>query len=220
MASDPAEERRRAQLDKKRAEDLAKLEAQKSDILAQTKVKIGSDRFTSQNDGVENALKAATVGLVRLEDFQRIKEGLEEKAAREKALGPDGGLRTGGSKKRKEREKGKVKLSFGEDEEEGADNDEAAPKSAKSTNGHEGNGSAKAEGDEAREGSVDVNGDNGVLLFGGFFGPDEAETNEEARQRSIPTAYSAPTYGIPGCRPSEDSFRVKEDGLVIFDGIS
>lgn len=163
MAEDRGEERRRALLEKKRQEDLASLQKQKDEIISQTTVRIGNDRFMTQNDNVETALKAATVGLVRLEDFQRIKSGLEEKAARERELGSEGGKKVD-TKKRKEREKGKVKLSFGdEEEEEGAgengEGETEAPKSAKS-NGNENGETNGHERDGAREGSAEANGDS------------------------------------------------------------
>ncbi|KAI9021830.1 XAP5, circadian clock regulator-domain-containing protein [Hyaloraphidium curvatum] len=155
MSGDMGEERRRAMLEKKRAEDIAALRKQKEDIEKLTTVKIGADRFQAQNDSVENALKAATVGLVRLEDFQRIKSGLEEQAARERAFGPEGARKGGDTKKRKEREKGKVKLSFGEDEEEAEGENGAAEKEAEEvstpTNGHA----------NGRDGSAEPNGENG-----------------------------------------------------------
>lgn len=133
-------------LEKKRTEELAALQRQKEEIEKQTTVRIGSDRFQSQTDGVENALKAATVGLVKLEDFQRIKSGLEEQAARERELGP--GKKPVNTKKRKDREKGKVKLSFGDEEEEGADEEAGNG----STNG-------EANGGDAPEAPAEANGD-------------------------------------------------------------
>ncbi|KAH9262153.1 hypothetical protein BASA82_000796, partial [Batrachochytrium salamandrivorans] len=42
-------------------------------------IKVGSDKFVAQNDWVDSELKRQTVGLVRLEDFQRIRSTLEEK---------------------------------------------------------------------------------------------------------------------------------------------
>ncbi len=54
------------------------IERKKEDIKNNSQVKIGADKFVSQQDYVENALKMQTVGLVQLEDFQRIKEQLKE----------------------------------------------------------------------------------------------------------------------------------------------
>ncbi|KAI9503687.1 XAP5, circadian clock regulator-domain-containing protein [Coemansia spiralis] len=45
----------------------------------------GSQRFVSKEESVENKLKMSTIGLVKLEEFQRIKGELEEERLREAA---------------------------------------------------------------------------------------------------------------------------------------
>lgn len=44
---------------------------------------IGADKFVGANDWVDNELKRQTVGLVQLEEFQRIREGLDKKRLEE-----------------------------------------------------------------------------------------------------------------------------------------
>lgn len=60
------------------------IERKKEDIKQSNQVKIGSDKFVAQNDYVENELKRHTVGLVQLEDFQRIKEQLKDEKPKDK----------------------------------------------------------------------------------------------------------------------------------------
>ena len=49
----------------------------------------GTDRFVGQNDSMEEVLKKSTVGLVRLEDFQRTRAALEEAKLRDAARTSD-----------------------------------------------------------------------------------------------------------------------------------
>jgi protein FAM50 len=49
----------------------------------ETEVKIGSDKFISQQDAIQSELIKHTVGLVKLEDFQKIKASLDKKRQEE-----------------------------------------------------------------------------------------------------------------------------------------
>ncbi|KAJ1960029.1 hypothetical protein GGI12_004025 [Dipsacomyces acuminosporus] len=99
-------------------------------IVKDNEVKIGAQKFVSQEGSVENKLKLSTIGLVRLEEFQRIKGELEEKQQREAAQtivanGDDSRQQRQKSHKRK----GKAKrasnaLSFGDDEADISDDDD------------------------------------------------------------------------------------------------
>ncbi|KAK4052192.1 hypothetical protein OIV83_002487 [Microbotryomycetes sp. JL201] len=99
----------------------------------------GADRFTSKTDGVDEALKKSTYGLVQLQDFKETREKLEEQARREAAGTAElkyGQLeccseslpsdflnlrRPEEKRKKKKKKESKVKLSFddGEDDEGG-----------------------------------------------------------------------------------------------------
>ncbi|KAJ1800763.1 hypothetical protein LPJ59_000845, partial [Coemansia sp. RSA 2399] len=107
----------------------------------------GGQRFVSNEASVENKLKMSTIGLVNLEDFQRIKGELEEERLREAAntlvrarpssekslLGgggpvnrPDSGgsIESGKSKQRRSKKgsgKKKSALSFGDDDDSDGD---------------------------------------------------------------------------------------------------
>lgn len=74
---------RQAALEKKRLENAEAYERQKATLIAETeKARPSTQRFTAQNDSMEDSLKKSTVGLVRLEDFQKRREELEEAKAR------------------------------------------------------------------------------------------------------------------------------------------
>ncbi len=63
---------------------LAEFDRQRQEIAKDTeKNRTGSDRFVGKNDSIEETLKKQTVGLVRLEDFQKRREELEEEKRRE-----------------------------------------------------------------------------------------------------------------------------------------
>ncbi|KAJ1674162.1 hypothetical protein EV182_003837 [Spiromyces aspiralis] len=113
------EGRRQELLEKQREQMLAEFERQKKQIAKESEVGVGADRFVSQNEGMEAVLKQSTVGLVKLEDFQRIREMLEEEKQREAA-------KTLVKKSEKTKKKHKkhtqaAKLSFGIDGEEEAE---------------------------------------------------------------------------------------------------
>ncbi len=77
------------------------------------KVNLGSEKFISQTETIENDLKRKTIGLVKLEDFQRIKDELNNK---ETEVNEKKSIKT---KKKKNLDRGK--LSFGDDDEEEID---------------------------------------------------------------------------------------------------
>ena len=55
-------------------------------MIAETeKARPSAQKFTGETESMEDTLKHSTVGLVRLEDFQKKRLALEEKAAREAA---------------------------------------------------------------------------------------------------------------------------------------
>ncbi|KAH6569902.1 hypothetical protein BASA50_003648 [Batrachochytrium salamandrivorans] len=79
MANSSSEGARALHLEKERASILSQIQRQKDQISKDKAIKVGSDKFVAQNDWVDSELKRQTVGLVRLEDFQRIRSTLEEK---------------------------------------------------------------------------------------------------------------------------------------------
>ncbi|KAG0235947.1 hypothetical protein BGW42_004402 [Actinomortierella wolfii] len=109
------EGQRHKHLEKQREKMLAEFEQQRLQIAKESEVKITKDKFVSQHDNVEEALKKQTVGLVHLKDFQTIRQELEEQkkreAAKTSALVQD--------KKVKKKAKKKVsKLSFADEDED------------------------------------------------------------------------------------------------------
>ncbi|KAJ2111093.1 hypothetical protein IW146_005620 [Coemansia sp. RSA 922] len=91
-----------------------------------SKVATGAQKFVSKKETVENQLKLSTIGLVNLEEFQRIKGELEEERQREaaKTLVPrssSDGLAQGSESKLKQKTAKRNKkpiLTFDEDEDE------------------------------------------------------------------------------------------------------
>ena len=71
-------------------------------------IKIGTDKFVAQADWKDSQLKSQTVGLVKLEDFQRIRNEIEEKGEKSQVK----------VEKVKPKKRERIKLSFGEDEED------------------------------------------------------------------------------------------------------
>ncbi|ORY90908.1 XAP5, circadian clock regulator-domain-containing protein [Leucosporidium creatinivorum] len=134
-----------AALEKKRKEMLEGFAAQKQELAAETaKNRTGSDRFTSKTDGVDEALKKSTYGLVQLSDFRETREKLEEQARREAAGTSE--VKADDKKKKKKKKETKVKLSFDDGDEEQEEVDSRAS-SKKPTNG---GGSAEGTEDEDR----------------------------------------------------------------------
>ena len=68
---------------KERARAREEFEKQKEKLISETeKARPSTARFVGQNDSMEDSLKKTTVGLVRLEDFQKRRMALEEEKAR------------------------------------------------------------------------------------------------------------------------------------------
>ena len=86
MASSAAEQRRQGKHEKAREVMMAEFDRQRQDIVKDTEGnRTAADRFVGKNDSIEETLKKQTVGLVRLEDFQKRREELEEEKRREAA---------------------------------------------------------------------------------------------------------------------------------------
>ncbi|KAE8211101.1 hypothetical protein CF327_g5115 [Tilletia walkeri] len=118
MADGRDMDRKRAKHERERADMQQAFDRQKAEISRESeRNRAGADRFVGKVDSVEETLKKSTVGLVRLEDFQRRKEELEEEKRREAAktseLKPEER-----KKKRPKKDSAKPKLSFAMDDEE------------------------------------------------------------------------------------------------------
>lgn len=86
MSTSQPEGRREDMLAKQRLQMKEDFERQKATLISETeKSRPSSNRFTSQNDSMEDTLKHSTVGLVHLEEFQQKRKALEEAKAREAA---------------------------------------------------------------------------------------------------------------------------------------
>ncbi|KAJ1932090.1 hypothetical protein FBU59_006486, partial [Linderina macrospora] len=72
-------------LQQQRAREHSETESKRRRITRDNSVKHSSERFVEQANSVETKLKLSTVGLVKLEEFQRIKEELEEERQRKAA---------------------------------------------------------------------------------------------------------------------------------------
>ncbi|KDN53082.1 XAP5-domain-containing protein [Tilletiaria anomala UBC 951] len=168
MSTSQSEQRRQAKHEKAREAMMAEFERQKQDMAKEAeKNRTGSDRFVGKNDSIEETLKKQTVGLVRLEDFQKRRVELEEEKRREAAktneLKPE-------EKKKKKKAKTKATLSFAMDEEEG-DDDSPSHKAKKQKTSHD---SSKASNRKTsfKNPSVDTS-----------FLPDRKREEEERRVR-------------------------------------
>ncbi|KAF9167973.1 hypothetical protein DFQ27_005370 [Actinomortierella ambigua] len=127
------EGQRHKHLEKQREKMLADFEQQRIQIAKDSDVKITKDKFVSQHDNVEEALKKQTVGLVHLKDFQNIRQELEEQKKREAAKTST----IVQDKKSKKKAKKKVsKLSFAEDDEEEEEGDNGEIDGAKDDDDH------------------------------------------------------------------------------------
>ncbi|KAL5532651.1 hypothetical protein ACEPAF_4425 [Sanghuangporus sanghuang] len=107
---------------KERARAREEFEKQKEKLISDTeKARPSSARFVGQNDSMEDTLKKTTVGLVRLQDFQKARMMLEEEKARIAAKTDE--LKEEQKKAKKRKRIPKAKLSFAEEEEEGDANE-------------------------------------------------------------------------------------------------
>ena len=90
MSTNKGEGRREDFLSKQRNQMREEYERQKQSLINETeKARPSANRFVGQNDSMEETLKNSTIGLVRLEDFQKKKKELEEAKARVAARSND-----------------------------------------------------------------------------------------------------------------------------------
>ncbi|KAG0057024.1 hypothetical protein BGZ83_002262 [Gryganskiella cystojenkinii] len=132
---------RHQKLEKQREKMMSDFEQQRIQIAKDNEVRSATDKFVSQNDNVEEALKKSTVGLVHLKDFRKVREELEEQKRREAA---QTNLIQEKVEKKKKTKKTISKLSFADDEEEQQDEEESFMSEAKK-------GKRRAENDHDRE---------------------------------------------------------------------
>lgn len=86
MSSSQSEHRRQGKHEKARQQMLDEFERKKAEMAKEAeRNRTGADRFVGKNDSIEETLKKNTIGLVRLEDFQKRREELEEEKRREAA---------------------------------------------------------------------------------------------------------------------------------------
>lgn len=115
-------EGRQAQLERQRAQMMLDFENQRIQIHKDNQVTVGPEKFVTEVESLESSLKRSTVGLIKLEDFQRIKNELKELNAKESSK----------TQKKAESEKSKRKkkknmaatLSFDIDDEDDTDSKE------------------------------------------------------------------------------------------------
>ncbi|CAG8482252.1 7854_t:CDS:10 [Ambispora leptoticha] len=72
-----SEGQRQVMLEKQRAKMLSDFEKQREKIAKDNQVNITANKFVTHYDDVEDSLKKETIGLVRLEEFQKIRKELE-----------------------------------------------------------------------------------------------------------------------------------------------
>ncbi|ORX82842.1 XAP5-domain-containing protein [Basidiobolus meristosporus CBS 931.73] len=119
---------RQAMLEKQRQKMLDDFEKKREQITKDSKVRIGSDKFVSQHDSTETMLKKSTIGLVQLEDFQRIRSEIELRRAQEAAKTL---VKDDDKKKRKKKKKETSRLSFALEEEGEMEGEEVEAKEIK-----------------------------------------------------------------------------------------
>ncbi|KAJ3075403.1 hypothetical protein HDU98_008232 [Podochytrium sp. JEL0797] len=95
-------------------EDIRK---QKDKISKDAEVRIGKDKFVTQTDSVQSELIKHTVGLVKLEDFQKIKESLHKKRQEEIERGLSATASTSTKKRKDKTNKAKLSFSFDDGDE-------------------------------------------------------------------------------------------------------
>ncbi|KAJ9476836.1 hypothetical protein PHBOTO_000500 [Pseudozyma hubeiensis] len=122
MSQSHSELRRQGKHEKARAKMMEDFERQKADLVKESeRNRTGSDRFIGKNDSMEDALKKSTIGLVHLEDFQKLRSELEEEKRREAARTNEIKADEKAAKKNKKAKKERAKLSFAYDDEEEGD---------------------------------------------------------------------------------------------------
>lgn len=121
MSQSHSELRRQGKHEKARTKMMEEFERQKADLAKESeRNRTSSDRFVGKNDSMEDALKKSTVGLVHLEDFQKLRSELEEEKRREAARTNELRSEEKVAKKNKKVKKERAKLSFAFDEDEDA----------------------------------------------------------------------------------------------------
>ncbi|SPO20919.1 related to xap-5 protein [Ustilago trichophora] len=119
MSQSQSELRRQGKHEKARVKMMEDFERQKADLAKESeRNRTGSDRFVGKNDSMEDALKKSTIGLVHLEDFQKLRSELEEEKRREAARTNELKVEEKAAKKNKKVKKERSKLSFAMDDEE------------------------------------------------------------------------------------------------------
>ncbi|RIA84216.1 FAM50A protein [Glomus cerebriforme] len=117
-----SEGQRQAMLEKQRAKMLSEFERQREKITKDNQVNITNSKFVTQYEDVEDSLKKETIGLVKLEDFQKIRQEIQVQKEREAARTAE--LKYDKFKKKRKKTE-KVKLSFdledGDEEQESGD---------------------------------------------------------------------------------------------------
>ncbi|KAI8326311.1 XAP5-domain-containing protein [Martensiomyces pterosporus] len=123
MAGDKSDSQRHEYLKRQRDRMLEEISEKRRQIAKDNEVKIGAQKFVTEEGSVENKLKLSTIGLVKLEEFQRIKGELEEERQREAAQTL---IKEEAKKQKPKAHKRKAKkaigtLSFGDDDEDGSE---------------------------------------------------------------------------------------------------
>ncbi|PWZ02681.1 XAP5-domain-containing protein [Testicularia cyperi] len=117
-----SELRRHGKHEKARQKMMDDFERQKADLLKDAeRNRTGSDRFVGKNDSMEDALKKSTIGLVHLEEFQKLRSELEEEKRREAARTNELKVEERAAKKNKKAKSERAKLSFAMDDEDAVD---------------------------------------------------------------------------------------------------
>ncbi|KAF6766805.1 XAP5 protein [Kalmanozyma brasiliensis GHG001] len=152
MSQSHSELRRQGKHEKARTKMMEDFERQKADLAKESERNhTGADRFVGKNDSMEDALKKSTVGLVHLEDFQKLRSELEEEKKREAARTNELKADEKSAKKNKKVKKERAKLSFAYDDDEEEDGGAGPSKLKTEANGKRKRGS----GDAVNEDSLD-----------------------------------------------------------------
>lgn len=151
MSQSQFELRRQGKHEKARTKMMEDFERQKADLAKEAeRNRTGSDRFVGKNDSMEDALKKSTIGLVHLEDFQKLRSELEEEKRREAARTNELKSDEKAAKKNKKVKKERSKLSFALDDDE-EESGGAGPSVSKVAS----NGKRKRREDDTTDGDVD-----------------------------------------------------------------
>ncbi|KAJ3405726.1 hypothetical protein HDV05_006364 [Chytridiales sp. JEL 0842] len=179
MADSKPESNRILALEKQREKMYAEIQKRKEEIRKETTVKAPtSAKFTSQQESLQSELIKHTVGLVKLEDFQKIKASLDEKRREEVERGLEAMKEKEGKGGKKKRKVGKAKLSFDLDEDaeenEDAEAEVEMKKKKKVDQDAEEDGGAISKPKSLKNPHVDTS-----------FLPDKEREAAEAREREV-----------------------------------